>query len=97
MWHRRLARADPFMICTGEAPVPRRKPMPRRLLLAVSSLCLPLLAVACQKDVTEVRRDLGPVAPGSGYANTRSRRVAPTAQPQQPTVSDMSLRTGGRD
>jgi hypothetical protein len=70
----------------------------RRLLIVLPLLfLLPLFATACQKDVHEVRRDLGPVAPGSGYANTRSRQVAPTAQPQQPVVSDMGLRTNGRD
>jgi len=71
--------------------------MSRRMLIMLSCLSLPLLTTACQKDVHEVRRDLGPVAPGSGQANTRSRQVAPTGQPQQPAVSDMSLRTGGRD
>jgi len=43
--------------------------------------------------VTEVRRDYGPVAPGSSYANRNSRNVAPTGKPQQPTVSDMSVKT----
>jgi hypothetical protein len=63
----------------------------RRLLIILS--LLPLLASACQKDVQEVRRDLGPVAPGSGYANTRSKSVAPTGKPQQPTVADYSVKT----
>jgi hypothetical protein len=66
----------------------------RRLLINLSLLSLPLLAVACQKDVQEVRRrDLGPVAPGSSYANRNSRSVAPTGQPQQPTVTDMAVKS----
>ena len=68
----------------------------RRVFINLSLLSLPLLAVACQKDVTEVRRDLGPVAPGSGYANANSRHVAPTAQPQGPAVPSMSVDTTAR-
>ena len=63
----------------------------RRLLIALS--LLPLFVTACQKEITEVRRDTGPVAPGSGYANTRSKSVAPTGKPQGPTVVDYSVKS----
>lgn len=53
-----------------------------------------MMLVACQKEVTEVRRrDLGPVAPGSSYANRNSPSVAPTGKAQQPSASNLAVKT----